>query len=88
MTTSSEPITFIQPGNNKMQTTHAVDLLLHTLLPKAWMTHSLPGLTNNLLSVPILCDAGCEVIFIATGCKVALNGKVILQGWGDPRHCL
>jgi hypothetical protein len=71
-----------------MQTTHAVDLLLRKLPPEARMAHSLPGLTNNLLSIPVLCDAGCEVFFHATGCKVTLNSKVILRGWRDPHHCL
>jgi hypothetical protein len=52
------------------------------------MAHSLPGLTNNLLSVPVLCDAGCEVFFHATRCKVTLNGKVILRGWHNPQHRL
>ena len=71
-----------------MRTTHAVDLLLSKLPPHARMAHSLPGLTNNLLSVPVLCDAGCEVFFNATGCEVTLNGDVILRGWRDPRHRL
>jgi hypothetical protein len=52
------------------------------------MAHSLPGLTNNLLSVAVLCDAGCEVFFHATGCEVTLNGLVILQGWRDAHHRL
>ena len=71
-----------------MQMTHAVDLLLRKLPPEARMEHSLPGLTNNLLLVPVLCDAGCEVFFHSTGCEVTLKGKVILQGWRDPHHRL
>ncbi len=64
--TSLESITIIQPGGNKMRTTHAVDLLLSKPPPKACMAHSLPSLTNNLLSVAVLCDAGCKVLFNAT----------------------
>jgi hypothetical protein len=71
-----------------MRTTHTVDLLLSKLPPNACMTHSLPGLTNNLLSVAVLCDAGCNVFFNATGCKVTFDSKVILRGWRDPKHCL
>jgi hypothetical protein len=52
------------------------------------MAHSLPGLTNNLLSVAVLCNAGCKVFFNATGCEVTLNGKIILRGWRDPQYCL
>jgi hypothetical protein len=57
--TSQESITVIQPGGDKMRTTHAVNLLLSKLPPNARMAHSLPGLTNNLLSVAVLCNAGC-----------------------------
>jgi hypothetical protein len=42
------------------------------------MAHSLPGLSNNLLSIR-------EVFFNATGCEVTLNGEIILRGW---RHRL
>ncbi len=49
------------------------------------MAHSLPGLTNNLLSVAVLCNAGCEVFFNATGCKVTFDGEIILRGWAWPQ---
>jgi hypothetical protein len=86
--TSLESITVIQPSGDKMRTTHAVNLLLSKLLPNACMAHSLPGLTNNLLSVAVLCNAGCESFFNSTGCKVTFDGEVSLQGWHDPKHLL
>jgi hypothetical protein len=86
--TSLESITVIQPGGDKMRTTHAVDLLLSKLPPNSRMAHSLPGLTNNLLSIAVLCNAGCEVFFNTTGCKVTFDGYIILQGWRDSKHCL
>jgi hypothetical protein len=52
------------------------------------MAHHLPGLINNLLSVSVLVDTGCEVFFFATGCKVTFNGKIILRGWCDPKNQL
>jgi hypothetical protein len=61
-----------------MQTTHAINLPLQKLPAEAWMAHSLPGLTNNLLSVAVLCDAGCAVFFNATSCKITHNGSIIL----------
>ena len=87
-TTSKASITVVQPSGERMQSTHTVDLLLGSLPPDARMAHSLPGLTNNLLSVAVLCDAGCEVFFNATGCEVTLNGLVILRGWRDAHHRL
>jgi hypothetical protein len=61
-----------------MMTTHAVNLLLSKLPPEACLAHQLPGLINNLLSVAILCNAGCKVFIHKTGCKVTLNGENIL----------
>jgi hypothetical protein len=71
-----------------MTTTHAVNLLLSNLPPKACLAHQLPGLVNNLLSVAVLCNQGCKIFFHKTGCKVTLDGKTILQGWRDLENCL
>jgi hypothetical protein len=81
-------ITVIQPGGDCMTTTHAVNLLLHNLLPEAQLGHHLLGLVNNLLSVAALVEAGCKVFFHGTGCKVTFNGTVILRGWHDPKNKL
>jgi hypothetical protein len=81
-------ITVIQPGGNRMTTTHAIDLLLRNLPPEAQLGHHLPGLVNNLLSVATLVNAGCEVFFHCTSCKVTFDGTVILQGWRDPKNKL
>ncbi len=78
----------VQPGGDCMTTTHAINLLPSNLPPKACLAHQLPSLVNNLLSVAILCNAGCEVFLHKTGCKVTLDGKTILQGWHDPQNCL
>jgi hypothetical protein len=85
---SLESIIVIQSGGDKMRTTHTADLLLSKLPPNACMGHSLPGLTNDLPSIEVLCNAGCKEFFNATGCEVTFDGKVILQGWHDPKHCL
>jgi hypothetical protein len=76
--TSLKSITVIQLGGDKMRSTHAVDLLLTKLPPNARMAHSLPGLTNNLLSIAVLYNTGCKVFFNATGCEVTFDGKSIL----------
>ena len=47
-------ISIIQPGGNKMVTSHAVNLLLRKLPTNAKNGHRLPGLVNNLLSVATL----------------------------------
>jgi hypothetical protein len=63
-----------------------MDLLLQKLPHNARMAHCLPGLINNLLSVAVLCNAGCEVYFHSTGCEVTLNREIILQGRRDPKN--
>jgi hypothetical protein len=81
-------ISIVQPGRDCMTTTHTVDLLLSNLPPEARLAHQLPGLVNNLFSVAVLCNAGCEVFFQKTGCEVTLNRKTILRGWREPQNCL
>jgi hypothetical protein len=71
-----------------MTTTHAIDVLLSNLPPKACLAHQLPSLVSNLLSVAILCNAGCKVFFQKTDCEVTLDRKTILHGWRDPKNHL
>jgi hypothetical protein len=79
-------ISVIQPGGTSMRTTLAIDLLLQNLPPNACMAHCLPRLLNNLLSVAVLCNAGCKVYFHSTGCEVTLNWEIFLRGWRDPEN--
>ena len=51
------------PNGTRMHTTETVKLELDTLPSQATVAHRLPGLSNNLVSAPILCDAGCTVTF-------------------------
>jgi hypothetical protein len=71
-------ITVIQPGSNQMTTTYTINLLLRNLPPEAHLGHRLLGLINDLLSVAALVDAGCEVFFHCTGCKVTFDRAIIL----------
>ena len=61
-------ITVLQLSDTKMTSTHAVNLLLMKLPNAAQLAHRLPSLVNNLLSVAVLCDAGCKVFFYKHGC--------------------
>ena len=81
-------ITVLQPNGAKMTSMHVVNLLLSKLPADACLAHPLPGLVNNLLSVAVLCDAGCKVFFHKHGCKVTLDEETILRGWRDPKNRL
>jgi hypothetical protein len=87
-TNDNVQITVLQPSGAKMTSTHAVNLLLNKLPADARLAHRLPGLVNNLLSVAVLCDAGCEVFFHKHGCEVTHTGETILRGWRDPKNRL
>ncbi len=78
-------ISVIQPGGTSMHTTLAMELLLQKLPPNTCMAHHLPGLDDNLLSVAVLCNAGCKVYLHSTGCEVTFDGEIILRGWRDQK---
>ena len=73
--------TIFQPAGARMFTNKTMELLLAKLTNAAREAHHAPGITNNLLSVSFLCDAGCEVFFHRTGCEIRFNGKIIVRGW-------
>jgi hypothetical protein len=77
--------TIIQPAGGRMFTTKTLQLLLNKLPDAAREAHCAPGIINNLVSVSVLCDAGCEVFFHSTGCEVTFNGETIIRGWRDLR---
>ena len=77
--------TIIQPAGARMFTTKTLRLLLNKLPTAAREAHRAPGIVNNLVSVSVLCDAGCSVFFHPTGCEVTFNGETIVRGWRDLR---
>ena len=85
-TNTNVQITVLQPSGTKMTSTHAVELLLAKLPTAAHLAHQLPGLINNLLSVAVLCDAGCEVFFHKHGCEVTLNDEILPQRVARPKE--
>ena len=79
-------ISVAQPGRDCLTTTHAINLLLSNLPPEAGLAYQLPGLVNNLLSVAILCNAGCEVFFTKQVAKSPLMVKPSCEGGTTPRN--
>ena len=66
-----------------MFTTSTLELLLTKLPKSAREAHAFPSLTNNLLSVFVLCDEGCDIWFHMHGCEINFNGETIVRGWRD-----
>ena len=68
------------PNGASMKTTETLDLLLEKLPPAARVTHRCPVITNNLLAVATLCNAGCNVLFTENSVEVEFNGEIVLRG--------
>ena len=77
--------TIIQPAGARIFTTKTLQLLHNKLQKPAREAHCAPSIVNNLVSVSVLCDAGCKVYFHYTGCEVTFNGETIIRGWRDLR---
>ena len=71
-----------------MDTTETIELQIENLPENAKIGHQLPGIVNNLVAAPILCDAGCEVKFTKTDVTVTKNNEILLTGWRDPTNNL
>ena len=61
--------TILQPAGARMFTTKTMELLLAKLPKSSREAHRAPGIINNLLSVSVLCDVGCEFFFSALAVK-------------------
>ena len=73
----------LQPAGARMFTTKTTELLISKLTKAIRELHLAPGIINNLISVSVLCDSGCEVFFHSTGCEISFNGEIIFRGWRD-----
>ena len=71
------------PNGSAMQTSKTIELLLPKLLPPARKGYTVPGITNNLVSVAELCDAWCTVFFHKHGVDIGFKGETIGRGWRD-----
>ena len=66
-----------------MQTTQTVELLLDKFPVAARKAYRVPNISNNLVAVSELCDAGCTVYFHKEGVEIEYEGEIIGRGWRD-----
>ena len=57
-----------------MFTNKTMEILLAKLPKASRKAHRVPDIITNLLSVSVLCDAGCELFFYSTVCEISFNG--------------
>ena len=75
------PIHVVSPNGEIMQSTHTAELSFAKLPPAARKCHVFPSLASgSLISVGVLCDAGCIATFGKNFVNITLNGETVLSG--------
>ena len=68
------------PDGTTLQSSHKCKIPNKLLPDKARKAHIIPGMKNHsLLSVSVLCDAGCQVRFGKNECNIIHNNLVVLK---------
>lgn len=80
-----DPLVIYMPDGKKIQSTHTCELDVPNLPEAARQAHIVPGLAHtSLISIKILCDAGCRVVFEKAYCRVYYQHKIVWTGHREP----
>ena len=80
-----DPLVIYMPDGKKIQSTHTCELDVPNLPEAARQAHIVPGLAHtSLISIKILCDAGCRVVFEKAYCRVYYQNKIVWTGHREP----
>ena len=75
---TSNPISINLPDGSVIKSTHTCRINIPWLPESATRAHIVPGLAHtSLISIAVLCDAGCKVTYDDDECKVYFKGKVV-----------
>ena len=79
------PIKIVLPDGDTIQSTHECELDIPALPAKARIAHIVPGLAHtSLISIRVLCDAGCAVYYDEDECQVHYKKRLIWTGQREP----
>ena len=71
-------ITINLPDGEKLHSTHTCKLAVLWLPNNAKTAHIIPGLAHaSLISIKVLCNVGCKVIYNGDDCRVYFQYKVV-----------
>jgi hypothetical protein len=85
ITRTTNPLVINLPDGEKLVSTHICRLNVPWLPDEACDTHIVPGLAHtSLISMKILCDTGCKVIYDENTCSVYFNHKMMWIGQREP----
>ena len=79
-----EPINVICANESEMTSTKTMELNIDGIAQEAKKAHIFPDMKKNLLSVPVLCDAGCNCNFEKDKVVITKENKTIMEGPRDP----
>ena len=83
---SRHPLKINLPDGDCLTSTHTCTLDIPWLPNEANEAHTVPGLAHaSLISIKILCDAGCKVTYDDDECRVYYNKKIVWLGKREPQ---
>ena len=82
---SKEPVSIHMPQEGVIKSTLEGTLGLPWLPKEAREAHVIPGLAHSsLVSIKVLCEVGCKVIYKGDTVKVHYKGELVWEGWKEP----
>jgi hypothetical protein len=79
------PIIINLPDGSQIKSTHTCEIDNPDLPKEARHAHIVPGLAHtSLVSIKMLCDAGCILTYDKNACKVYFKNKVMWRGVREP----
>ena len=82
---ATSPLRIHLPDGDTLRSSHTCDLDVPALPAAARTAHIVPGLAHSsLVSIKVLCDAGCTVTYHGNHCFVKRDGRVIWMGHREP----
>ena len=85
MKISKKPLPINLPDGTRLKSTHTCEIIAPMLPKEAIQAHVVPGMAHtSLISMKILTDAGCKVVYDAHECRVYFREKIVWTGVKEP----
>ena len=82
---ATNPLVINLPDGDVLRSSHVGKLDIPALPHKARVAHIVPGLAHSsLVSIKMLCDAGCKVEYDDEECTVRYGNSVVWEGVREP----
>ena len=86
MKISKKPLTINLPDSPQLKLTHTCEINDPRLFKESKQAHVLPGMSHtSLISMKILTEAGCKVVYNAHDWRVYFRDKIVWTGGKEPK---